>query len=289
MNFLKKRICLSLIFFNFSLFAELQKIEQIKIGNFALPASQQPGPLVSFGQNMLDQHDLQFFAFIDQISGDNKQFTRVIPTILYGIRDNFSLYIELPIVKFQLNDKSSQGVQYVLTQLEYAFYNNVAQELTQQITAVLNMTFPISSHCQLPAIGFGAPSLFVGFTASRMSPSWYYFVSSGATIPAEHEKTKFGNQYLYQAGVSKNIASTSEKLTLNLTLEFDGIYAERNMIAGIINRNSGGNTMTLGPSIWVSTPRWIFQGGIAWYVYQNLFGVQNKNNYYIAVDIGYKF
>lgn len=290
MNFPKKLFIFSLVVFNFLLNAQVSKVEQIKIGNFALPASQQPGPLVGFGQNMLDQHDLQFFTYIDNISGNKKEVTRIIPTALYGIRDNFSLYVELPIVaKYQLDDAKSHGVQYLLGQLEYAFYDKVAQELTEQITAVVNMTFPISSNCQIPYIGFGSSTFFLGFTASRVSPSWYYFISSGATVTTECEKTKFGNQYLYQAGLSRNIAGISDKLICNVTLELDGMYAERNTIVGVINQNSGGNTITLGPSIWVSTSHWIFQCGIAWYVYQNLFGIQNKNDYYIAVDIGYKF
>jgi hypothetical protein len=38
-----------------------EKIEQMHVGNFALPTSQQPAPLIAFGQNILDKGELLLF------------------------------------------------------------------------------------------------------------------------------------------------------------------------------------------------------------------------------------
>jgi len=42
--------------------ANEKEIQHIKEGNFALPTSQQPSPLFSFGQNILDKGDIQALA-----------------------------------------------------------------------------------------------------------------------------------------------------------------------------------------------------------------------------------
>src|SRR5258708_18488095 len=76
---------------------EAELISQKKIVNFALPGSQQPGPLISFGQNIVDKGDMQLFAYIDQLKGSQQNYKQVIPALLCGITDRLSLFIELPV------------------------------------------------------------------------------------------------------------------------------------------------------------------------------------------------
>lgn len=266
-------------------------IKQDKVGNFSLPASQQPGPLFGFGQNMLDQHDLQYFTYIDQISGDRRGMTRVIPTFLYGIRDNFSLYTELSIIpQAEWLGCCNHGIQYILAQLEYAMIDMLTEITTTQVTLVGNMTFPTSTRVSLPYIGFGAPSFFLGSTASHFTQRWYVYAALGGLIPLQDSHgTKFGDQVLYQAGISRNLYGVDDQAIINLTLEMIGNYSEKSQIEGVINPNFGGNSILLAPSIWISTLHWSIQVGCGGYVFQSLHGIQNENSYSWCIDIGYKF
>ena len=74
-----------------------EKVEQVKIGNLALRGSQQPGPLLAFGQNIIDKHDLQAFVYPDWLLGKQKNLAEVAPSVLYAIRDDLSIFIELPV------------------------------------------------------------------------------------------------------------------------------------------------------------------------------------------------
>lgn len=287
----------SFIFFVESIYArsEKSKIEQLQIGNLALPASQQPGPLIGFGQNMLDKGDLQFFCYLENLIGCNKNFTTIMPALLYGIKDNFSMLIELPIAaNFEINDQSFQGLQDLLVQFEYAVYDQMSVDRTNQITLVANLTLPTGlksgAHQQnFGSASFSAPTFFLGTTLSHMDTTWYPCVSAGFQCTTKNEGTKIGNQCLYQCGLSRNIRSEKDKYIFNVTVEFDGMYKEKNKTNGIDDQNSGGNQILLGPSCWFSTQSLIFQAGISWVIYQALNGVQNKNNYYFAIDLGYKF
>jgi hypothetical protein len=156
------------------------------------------------------------------------------------------------------------------------------------MTVVANVSFPTGDPKQTPYISFGSPSFFLGFTASHTLPTWYVFVSSGAQVTTSHEGTKIGNQFFYECGVSRNISYRPDTWILSCFLELDGVYRQRNRIAGRVDRNSGENDILLGPALWFSTQRFIVHGGIQWYIAQHLFGVQSKNNYFAAINIAWR-
>ena len=266
-------------------------VEQLKIGNLALPTSQQPGPLLGFGQNIVDKNDFQVFAYVDYMNASRKSFTEVWPTILYGIKDDLSLFVQLPIAaKSKQNNQVSKGVEDLLIQFEYALYEKDKETATNQITFVTNMTFPTASICKQLPTTYGGPSFFLGLTASHMGLHWYPFAAAGAIITTPNNGIRQGNQFLYECGLSKNISYAANSWIFNWMVEMHGLYKQRNTVAGNIDQNSGENEILFGPSLWFSTQSFIVQGGIAWSVYYKLFGNQkNKDNYYIAIDIGWKF
>jgi hypothetical protein len=69
-------------------------------------------------------------------------------------------------------------------------------------------------------------------------------------------------------------------------IEFDGSYAEKDKIQGKTDPNSGGNVIFIVPSIWLSSKRWILQGGIGLPLLQNLNGHQDKIKYSIDYNLG---
>ena len=76
---------------------------------------------------------------------------------------------------------------------------------------------------------------------------------------------------------------------MNWLVELDGIYLQRSKIGGVINTNTGGNSLILGPSLWFSTPRFLTHIGLSGFVIDNLFGSQHKEKYLFAVGAGWTF
>src|SRR3990167_9156146 len=89
--------------------------ETVKEGNFALSTSQQPGPLLGFGQNIIDKGDFQFYFYSDYIKLRNKKTTDPMPGFLYGIRDDLSMFFNIPITKYIY---SSLGELFSIRQTE---------------------------------------------------------------------------------------------------------------------------------------------------------------------------
>ena len=130
----------------------------------------------------------------------------------------------------------------------------------------------------------------MGLTASHLATEWYYYASPAVLLTTKHDNnTKFGNQVIYQAGFGKNIAYSPDNWIFMWMIELSGLYAQKRRIDGIIDQNSGGNVVFLGPSLWFSTERLIVQGGIAPVIYEHLFGDQPKDFVYITFNFGWKF
>lgn len=263
--------------------------EPPSVGNFALPTSQQPGPLFGFGQNMLDKNETQLSIFADAFSGIKKHSIDVIPSILYGISDIFSIYINAPIAaSFKDQNNHSAGWEDVFIQLEYAFYNKKNFRYSNQATIVANVTYPTGSIQKNPQTGAGAPSFFLGTTFNQTYVDWFIFGSPGVQLTTTANKSKLGNTYFYQFGFGKNILNKNDWLFAWM-IEGDGAYSEQNRINGELNPNSGGNIIYITPSFWASSKTFIFQLGAGFPVTQNLFGNQGHNNYLLMTNFGWSF
>src|SRR5438309_5659795 len=177
---------------------------------------------------------LQAFAYGNQLKGTRQSFSEFIPSILYGITDRLSIFVELPIaVKFKQEQFESRGLADFAIQLEGVVYMHETTAMVNEITFVGNMTFPTGSFNKNPPTGTGSPRFFLGFTAGISEEAWYYFTSMGGIITTFHKNNKFGNQFFYQFGLGRNIAYKTDAWILNWLIELDGVYGQRSRMAGI--------------------------------------------------------
>lgn len=267
-----------------------KKEEPPKIGNFSLPASQQPGSLISFGENIFDKGTTQFSLVGDYFKGSARYSTDVIPALLYCLTDTSSLLFTVPYAaRYKEGDNRSSGIEDMNLQFEHAINTNSNKCYSDLATIVANVTFPTGSATKTPPTGFGAPTYFLGGVFLRLYVDWYFLTSHGFLATTSHHGTKFGNQFLYQFGLGRNIAYISDKFIFDWLVELTGQYISRNKIMGEEDPNSGGNTVLLTPSLWFSTKRTIFQFGIGSPVVQHLFGVQRKNHYVLIGSFRWTF
>lgn len=83
-------------------------------------------------------------------------------------------------------------------------------------------------------------SFFLGATLSRTAIDWYYYTSFGTFLPLQHDGSQYGRNFLYQAGIGRNIP-TSSKMIMAIMLEMNGAVNSHNIIRGTVEGNSGGN------------------------------------------------
>lgn len=266
-----------------------KKEEPPKIGNFALPTSQQPAALFGFGGNIIDKGEVQLYFFADDFVGKKKLTIDLIPSVLFGITDDWTIFFNFPFTP-RLRDCNhrSSGLEDFFIQLEYAFYNKSTAIYVDQATVVANITFPTGSTKKNPPTGFGSPSVFLGATYYRTFVDWFLFTSHGGVLTTSNHGTKIGDQFLYQFGLGRNIPSP-EGWIYAWMVEIDGEYNKKNRMHGRLDPNSGGNFIYVTPSLWVSSKQLLIQFGVSFPINQNLFGRQNKFDYALNFNIAWSF
>lgn len=261
----------------------------LKVGNLSLSSSQQPGPLVGFGEFTLDKGETQFFFMADQFKIEKGYFIDANPMIVYGMTDELSILFSLPFAgRFKEQNSHSNGLEDAFVQLEYAFYQAEKSLSTDQATIVANVTIPTGSGNKNPPTGVGSPSIFIGGTFNRTTVDWFYFGSLGAMLTTEYDLGKFGNRYLYQGGIGRNLPSPRGWI-FALMLEVDGQYNSKDRANGEKNPDSGGNVVFITPSLWISSEKIIIQIGVGGVLTQHLNGNQSKFTHQMLCNVGWTF
>jgi hypothetical protein len=259
----------------------------LKLGNLSLPPSQQPGPLVGFGENIVDKGQIQFFLFGDQYKKRKGYFIDLVPAVLYGFTDQLSAFVNLPIAaRYKERDQRSAGLKDAFVQLEYAFYTANHRKSIDQATLVGNVTFPTGSFTKNPQTGFGSPSFFIGSTYNRTAIDWFYFGSLGTVLTTWHSDNKPADQYMYELGFGRNIPSPRGWIFAWM-MEIDGTYASKDMVKGKTDPNSGGNMLFFTPSLWFSSEKMIIQLGVGGVLSQHLYGNQSRFTHQIVLNFGW--
>jgi hypothetical protein len=259
-------------------------------GNFILPNSQQPGPLIGFGENIVTKGTTQLFYFTDYYSATQGHQADAVPGIVYGITDRLSIFVNLPLaISYQQPNQHSAGFEDAFVQMEYAYYAPNTTTYQDEATIVASVSIPTGDADAQPQIGAGAPSYFIGTTFNRSYVNWFAFTSPGVEITTTRNGNKLGDQYYYQFGVGRNLFDIGKKWIFAFMTEVDGEYVKRNTVNGSTDPNSGGNTVFVTPSLWISSEKLIFQLGFGLPVAQNFYGNQAKDNYLVAANIGWTF
>lgn len=261
-----------------------------KTGNFSLKSSQQPGPLVSFGQTILSKHQFRIDTYPESFQFKGGYTTLAPVDLSYGLSDTLTLEMTVPVVlQAKLDDFHSSGLSDLELQLEYAYYANETKKFSEQGTVLAQLSFPTGSVEKIPATGLGAMSLLIGTTFERTYEKWYGFFSSGIIVNDSYHASNASTQYLYQCGIGHNIHSRPSRWTFNWLIEIDGSYSTAHIKNFLLDENSGGNLIYVTPSLWFSTPILILGTGLGYAVSQNLLGNQQKDTYLWVMDFSLTF
>ena len=271
-----KRIILAMLLF-LCPYVSAAFLTEGKEGNLAFPTSQEPSPLFSLGQNIVDKKDLLALATFEQNGGHMRDYISLIPSVLYGITDDLSILGYLPIVfEYKQDDhgKLKRGIGDLTLQAEWAFYNNDQPDRSYQATFVGNIGLPTGAwRPDKPNLGLANVSFLLGGTFSYLSANWYAFISGGALLTTTRESTKYGNQFFYEAGAGYRLGTIKNWL-FNIILEFNGAFYQSDKLCGSTDHTSGGNVIYLGPSLYAATyDHFIFIAGAQFPITQSLMSV----------------
>jgi hypothetical protein len=251
-------------------------------GAFALPESQQPGPLISFGQILIGKNAVQLGLGGTETYFPGETLNNTPFSLDYGFTEDTALFFSYA----RSFNRPTSPLNTSLT-LEHSIYYSGTNKYEEEATIVGELLLPLhdGKNEQL-LIEDSALGYFLGATYVWMSVDWYWFASPGVTAYRYNPNhVQPGTDFSYQAGLGHNIKSVSDKYIWFGLLELDGDYItkERGFVEDAYN--TGGNVIMLTPSFYFSTPHTILQLGVSVPVVQNLNGDQLKSHYAIVAAI----
>src|SRR3990167_2625190 len=184
---------LLLTFLAQSAFAEEEE-DPTPVGNFALPASQQPGPFYSFGSNIIDKGQWQITGTPNIFKSTGERFVEFDTSILYGLSERSSLLFTLPsTIKYSnaATDDSYNGLGDVGLQGEYTLVDHSTKVSAAQISVIAALSVPSGKD----RVSYNGTTYFLAGTANYMSPSWLQYVSPGMVIFGGDLSTRPGMLY----------------------------------------------------------------------------------------------
>lgn len=283
------------LFFTLSLFSKSEDTPpSLKEGNLLLSASQQPSPLFGFGQNIVDKHDFQLYFYTDYIKQKIKEQLDVMPGFLYGIRDNLSLYCNVPITgNLKTKKNEDAGCETVLpglsAQIEYAYFSKTFYDYALQATLVSALSGPNGSMIKQATTNRQTSTFFIGGTFSYLQVDWYFYSSLGGLFTIKTKSNNaLGDNFLYQSGLGRNLHH-SDKYTYLALVEVLGTKFKADVVEGEVDIEGGGNIIFIAPSFWFSSARITAQLGAAIPIYQKVSNSKNKYSYQIAFNGSWKF
>ncbi len=265
--------------------SESTKQEPPQIGNFSVPGKH-PHPLWGFGQNILTEGKVETGDFTDTRQGRGTQLTETLPFVIFGLRDDLSLLVATPTF---LSSAHGVGIPATIVQFEYAYYTNKTFTFTEQATIVANAGIPISNNGAPQHVSISSSDYFIGATYNRTYTDWLFFTSYGGGFSTTRDQINFGNTFVYQAGIGRNIVSIKDEYSWTGMVEIDGEYTGQAMIGGVLDPNSGGNTTLVTPSIAFTTQQFSFHAGVGGVVSQRLMGSQGVREYVVMAAVCWSF
>lgn len=253
-----------------------------------------PGPLFSFGQNILKKNHKVISSAFYNISGLGREFNILYNSFLYGVTNDFSMLITIPVVpEHKISPPSSNptikshGISDLDIQGEYAAYRHISANALHAATVLARVTFP-TSKLLVPFTGFTTYSIRLGYTLSHSSLRWYAYNTSSITFAPTYKHRKVGNIITYDFGLGY-IPIRRDTSYLAFLIELSGFYLQKTKVNKVIDPNSGRNLILLGPSIRWFYHKFTFQTGFQFPIADVLTGTQINTDYQLAVGIAYTF
>lgn len=252
---------------------EEEQTNKVTIGNFAVPAYNQPTALFSFGQNMIGKGVTQGFILVNSIRRQCNQISNTIaPSLLYGISDTSSILVSVPLAVRKSSNQQSSGFSDLYVQYEHAFFTHDTPTYINFGSFFAGFFAP-SAQIMEPTLGLGGPGFLFGSSLVHLAYDWYYFVSPTVLLTSSIDNSQLGNTLFYNGGIGHNIGYKPGFIVFG-QVEVNGVWQSQDVFDGVVDPDTGGNVIFLSPELWLATKHMILQIGVALPIYQKLQGSQ---------------
>ena len=223
-----------------------------------------------------------------------KKGLKVITEIIYGLREDLALTIEIPYLSLETEEtsggqrikKSSSGIGDIVLRSKYSLFERDMPGASIGISSILGIKLPTGNDDKDPALGTGSVDVFGGVTSGYESRRWYAFGDLRYRLNSSANNIRKGNVLNYNVvfGVRPWLTEY-EQPDLVLIVEFNGENEQKDKVGGANDPNTGGNTISVSPGILLSYRNVMLKVGVKLPISQELNGIQLGQDYEAVVAV----
>lgn len=250
-------------------------------------------PIFGFGNTILKKNELIIGQGLYNFQFERGRATFLLPALLYGITDSLSLSLYASIASNEqeggCRDISSFGISNTSIVGEYAFFKkkHSTTDIEYRATLYCNLGLPVPDQ-KIPPLGYESTTFLLGTAGKISTQSWRVFSFLGALLPTKANRTEYGKQFFYEIGCGVSLKHTKTFSAIML-LECDGRFMQQDTTGPMLDPDSGGSIVLVGPGIVLRHGRFVFDGAFQAPVFQSLNGKQEKRLYRFAFQIFWIF
>lgn len=223
-------------------------------------------------------------------------------TFVYGITEKLAFSLTAPYIdKKQKSTNagvrstiSDSGIGDIMIMSKYRIWSKDLPGEARRISLIGGLELPTGDDKAELKLGSGSVDPITGILFTKQSLSQEFDVDLTYQSNTQASNYEFGDVLKYNLAYQQRIwpLSLPEKglySQLNLVLELNGEYVQKDKSNGSIVKDSGGNTLFLSPGIQLATKRWVLETSVQLPIIQDLNGSQLETDYTVVTSLRLTF
>lgn len=223
-------------------------------------------------------------------------------TFVYGITERLSVSLTAPYIDKEQKSTSAgisstisdSGLGDIKLMSKYRIWSKDLPGEARRISLIGGLELPTGDDKAQLKLGSGSVDPIAGILFTNQSLSQEFDVDLTYQFNTKASNYEFGDVFKYNVAYQRKVwpwilPEKGVYSQVNLVLELNGEYAQKDKSNASIVKDSGGNTLFLSPGIQLAAKRWVLETSVQLPIIQDLNGGQIETDYTIVTSLRLTF
>lgn len=223
-------------------------------------------------------------------------------TFVYGLTERLAFSLTAPYIDKEQKSTSAgisstisdSGIGDISLLSKYRIWSKDLPGEARRISLIGGLELPTGDDKAQLKLGSGSVDPITGILFTNQSLAQEFDVDLTYQFNTKASNYEFGDMFKYNIGYQRRVwpwilPEKGVYSQVNLVLELNGEYAQKDKSNGSIVKDSGGNTLFLSPGLQLAAKRWVLETSMQLPIIQDLSGSQLKIDYTIVTSLRLTF
>lgn len=271
--------------------------------SFAVPINSDVALTPFKGQTIIRSQAKYIRKTDDPTEKDRKMQVWMFPTtFVYGLTEKLAFSVTAPYIHKKQESTSAgvrstirdSGIGDISFMSKYRIWSKDLPGEARRISLIGGLELPTGDNKAQLKLGSGSVDPVAGILFTHQSLSQEFDLDLTYQFNTEASNYEFGDVLKYNAAYQRRLwpwvlPEKGVYSQLNLVLELNGEYNQKDKSQGSIVKDSGGNTLFLSPGVQWAAKKWVLETSIQLPIIQDLNGGQLETDYALVTSLRLTF